>query len=523
MCAGYGACGDPCLGSATDREGRRGVRLHKFRGFEAEMSNLASKVVAEYRNLSPDRLLKVHDRWLRATFQPDIEISALSLPRGNAKSAVTGRLVALSMLPDSCLWRPGLETVVVAASMRQARIMWRFAKACLPEDEYRWLDSANQLQMTHKATGQVAYAISSSGKTAMGLSQFGSIFFDEPAALEVRNGAMLYDAVRQSLGKVDGQRLVMLGTRAPAEPGSWWPDLLDSGSGNGVHVTMLSAPQEEPWDSWQTIRKVNPVANVHEPLRRRLLRERDEARENPTMRRSFDAYRLNRSVLTYEDVLIEAEDWLRVESRDVLPREGACVVGIDLGGERSWSAAWCLWENGRSECYAVCPGLPDLEERERQDAMPAGLYRQLAADGVLVVDEGRRVSKPTTLLQVLEANGIRPAVGYHDRFLRGELRDAVDGRFPLVERVTRWSEATEDIAAFRQLVKDGPLSIAPQCRALARIALSQAVAVSDDQGNVRLSKKRHDRSRDDVAVAATLAAGHLVRWLRAPTPTLRVW
>ena len=77
----------------------------------------------------------------------------------------------------------------------------------------------------------------------------------------------------------------------------------------------------------------------------------------------------------------------------------------------------------------MCPGIPDLAERERQDAMPAGLYRQLAADGVLVVNDGRRVSKPTTLLAVLEANGIRPAVGYHDRFLRGELRDGSSRKF----------------------------------------------------------------------------------------------
>ncbi len=357
------------------------------------MAALASQVVRQYRDISPDKLLPFHERWLRGTFRPGIDTSALSLPRGNAKSAVTGRLVALSMVPDSALWRPGLETVVVAASLKQARILWRFAKACLPGDDYRWVDSSQELKVTHKPTGQVAYAISSSGRGAMGLSQFGTIYFDEPAALDPRNGALLFDAVRQSLGKVDGQRLVMIGTRAPADPGTWWPNLLDSGSGDGTHVTMLSAPPEEPWDSWQTIRRVNPVANVHAPLRRTILRERDEARKKPTLRRSFEAYRLNRSVLAYEDVLIEAEDWLRVESREVLPREGACVVGIDLGGERSWSAAWCLWENGRSECYAVCPGLPSLEERERQDAMPAGLYRQLAADGVLIVDEGRRVSK----------------------------------------------------------------------------------------------------------------------------------
>lgn len=471
--------------------------------------------------MSPDRLLKFHERWLRATFADGIEVSALSCPRGNAKSATTGRLIALAMSPGSCLWRDGLETVMVAASLRQARIAWRFAKALLPGDEYRWQDSDQRIAVTHKPTGQVAYCISSSGKAAMGLSQFGTVYLDEPGALEVRNGELLFHALRQSLGKVEGQRLIMIGTRAPADPGTWWPDLLDAGSQPGTHVTALSASPNEPWHKWATIRKVNPVANVHEPLRRTILRERDDARKNPTLRRAFEAFRLNRSVEVLEDVLVEADDWRRVEGRDVPPREGRPVVGIDMGSERSWSAAWCLWPNGRTECFAVCPGIPDLAERERQDAQPAGLYQRLAADGVLVVDEGRRVSKPETLLRVLDERGIRPAVGLHDRFLRGDLTDAVAGRFPLVERVTRWSEATEDIAAFRQLVKDGPLSVVPECRALARVSISQAAVKADDQGSVRLLKRKHSRSRDDVAVCGTLAAGALVRRLRKPQRKLK--
>ena len=56
-----------------------------------------------------------------------------------------------------------------------------------------------------------------------------------------------------------------------------------------------------------------------------------------------------------------------------------------------------------------------------------------------------------------------------DRFVLGTLRDAVAGRWPIVPRVTRWSEATEDISAFRRLVADGPLSIAPECRVLAGV------------------------------------------------------
>ena len=74
-------------------------------------------------------------------------------------------------------------------------------------------------------------------------------------------------------------------------------------------------------------------------------------------------------------------------------REGRPLVGVDVGAERSWSGAWCLWQNGRVEAYALCPGVPGLAERERQDAVPAGLYQRLADDGVLMVDEGRRMGR----------------------------------------------------------------------------------------------------------------------------------
>ena len=88
-----------------------------------------------------------------------------------------------------------------------------------------------RLAVTHGATGTKLRVLSSSGKRAMGLSQFHTIYADEPASYEVRGGALMFDALRQSLGKRPGQRLVTIGTRAPSEDGSWWPSLLDGGSG----------------------------------------------------------------------------------------------------------------------------------------------------------------------------------------------------------------------------------------------------------------------------------------------------
>lgn len=465
------------------------------------------------------KVLDFHADFIRAAFADDIQIAALSVPRGSAKTWIAGMLAAAGITPGSPLWEPSIETLVVSGSLEQSRTLLGFVKEALGEDleeHYRVLDSGQRLAVTHKATSTRLRVLSSSGKRAMGLANFGTIYADEPGSWELRGGQLLHDALRQSLGKRPGQRLVLIGTRAPAPDGSWWPGLLDAGSGAGVHVTVRTAPRDEPWDAWPTIRKVNPLLMHNASLRATILRERDEARRNPTLRPAFEAYRLNRQVDVYSDPLVPVEVWRAVEAREAPPRSGRPIVGMDLGGERAWSAAWCLWPNGRSECYAVCPGIPDLAERERADAMPRGLYRRLAEDGVLIVDEDLHVSRPSVLVDHLVAEGIRPEVVLCDRFAIGTLRDAVAGRWPIRDRVTRWSEATEDVAGFRQVAADGPLSIAPHCRALARTSIGQATVKSDDQGSARLEKRRHGRSRDDVAVAGVLAAGELARRRRRP-------
>ena len=83
-------------------------------------------------------------------------------------------------------------------------------------------------------------------------------------------------------------------------------------------------------------------------------------------------------------------------------------------------------------------------------------------------------------------------------------------------RRTRWSEASEDINAFRRMVKDGPLSVHSPARAL----LTESLAVSRvrlEEGNTRIEKSKKNRARDDVCAAAVLACGSVDRMLRRPT------
>ena len=67
------------------------------------------------------------------------------------------------------------------------------------------------------------------------------------------------------------------------------------------------------------------------------------------------------------------------------------MIGIDLGGTRSWSAACALFPNGRIESWAIAPGQPSLADQERADQRPTGTYEELAKSGGLSVDAGHAV------------------------------------------------------------------------------------------------------------------------------------
>ena len=119
----------------------------------------------------------------------------------------------------------------------------------------------------------------------------------------------------------------------------------------------------------------------------------------------------------------------------------------------------------------VVGGIPDLDARERQDGVPRGTYRRLEEDGRLHVIEGRETGSVEHLVGVLRTEGLRPGVIVADFFQSGRLRDACRDWAPVVTRRTRWSEATEDVAAFRELVRDHGLSCEVSSRRLVALSL----------------------------------------------------
>ena len=456
--------------------------------------------------------------FVRYATAPGTDTAALSLPRGNGKSWLAAYLVSRIMDPDDPLFVGGTESVLCAASMEQARIVFRFARAALePRGGYRFMDAANRIGIRHPDTSTRLRVIGSNGKTAMGLTGCPWAICDEPGAWEVNGGTLLHDAIETAKGKPGSPlRSLYIGTIAPAVSG-WWPDLIDDGTDGSTYVQALQGDPEK-WEQWPEIRRCNPLVNIDARFRRKLLEERDKARADSRLKARFLSYRLNVPSGDEATMLLTVDDWQRVTSRDVPAREGKPIVGIDLGAGRAWSAAVAVWRSGRTEATAVAPGIPNLDAQEKRDRVPKGTYRALAENGSLRVAEGLRVQPPDQLVKAARATWGREEVVFCDRFRLAELQDAVNGT-PIVPRVARWSEAGEDIRAVRKLAKDGPLSCAESSRALLTASLAATVVKSDDAGNMRLVKNgANNTGRDDVGAALVLAAGALAR---APKPRRR--
>ena len=466
------------------------------------------------------KLRRFQERFIRAATSPRVNTAALSLPRGNGKSWLGGHMVARVLHPHDKLFRPGTESVLCAASIEQSRIVFRFAREVLEpirqengKRAYRFLDSATRCAITHLPTNTRLRVIGSNGKTAMGLVNCPWAICDEPGAWETNGGQLLHDAIETAKGKPGSPlKVVYIGTLAPATSG-WWHEMCKGEIGPRHHVTLLQGDPER-WDDWNEIRRCNPLTAVDPAFRVQLLEERDAARKDSRLKARFLSYRLNVPTMDASTTLLTADDWRLVRARPVPEREGAPVVGLDLGGGRAWSAATALWRNGRMEAIAVAPGIPSIEEQEKRDLVPAGTYRRLVDAGRLRTAEGLRVPHPSMLVDWIREEWGLPRAVICDLFRLSELRDTALP-CPVLARRARYSDSSFDIRALRKMATDGPLSCTPESEPLVLWSVAAAKVRPDQYGGAELVKRdsANNTGRDDVAAALTLGAG---LWTRDP-------
>ena len=248
-------------------------------------------------------------KFMAAATAPKTNLAVLSLPRGNGKSRLAAHLVERILNPSDALFRPGTESVLCAASIEQARIVFRFARAELePLGGYRFLDSATRAAILHKATNTRLRVLGSNGKTAMGLVGCPWAIADEPGAWEPTGGQLLFDALETSKGKPGSPlRSLYIGTLSPATSG-WWHELALGKSGQGRAIKCLQGDRTK-WDSWAEVRRVNPLTKIAPEFRKQLRAELKAAIADSRLKARFLSYRLNLPSADEATMLLTTDDF----------------------------------------------------------------------------------------------------------------------------------------------------------------------------------------------------------------------
>lgn len=467
---------------------------------------------------NPFQLLSWQRQFIRGTFNPVIRQSALSIARGNGKSALCAALLLYSFTRG----KPGSESLCFAGSLLQARIVFDFAMSYAEmlgydfrtnKREYRCVDTITSAYVKHLKSGRVMRCLSSEPKFAHGRSP-SMVICDEPAQwLQTRSDAM-YTTLLTSLGKIPGAVLIALGTR-PADETHWFSRLLidtDKSVYRQVHSWRNPAGAKGEF-TLAAARAANPSMVYFGELKRTIVDEARRAKRDISLAHAYRALRLNSGTAQVDTAyLCSPETWQKASAKGeaVKPQWRGSCWGVDLGQSAAMSAVACYDpDTGALDAIALFPQTPTLAERGRLDGAGTS-YMQMAERNELFT-AGECSPDRAALMNIAVTRWGAPSAIACDRWRIDELTDALKQASvppcPMIVRGQGWRDGAQDVRAFQEALLDG--QVLPLPSVLLTAAMSAARTISDAAGNRKLAKHieggRHAGARDDAAAAAVLA------------------
>lgn len=472
----------------------------------------------------PLRLAEYQKTFVRGAMAEGVMIGVLSIGRGNAKTALSAGIGLGSLMG---VWddQPKREIILAARNRDQARTAFQFIVGFVEglseeEQELFTIRRGSKLEVEYSANGGgLVRCIAADGKSILGGAPTLAIL-DERAAWERDKGDLLENAILSGLGKRDGRALI-ISTSAPDDANTFsrWLDEPPP----GTFVQEHRPPFGLPADDEASLLIANPGAaeGIGASLEWLVAQARRAIARGGSALSSFRNLNRNERVSTENrSVVVTVDEWLAAEvSPDALPaRSGACILGVDLGGSRSMSAAAFYWpETGRLECLGTFPAIPSLADRGAADGV-SGRYVEMQERGELFTMGENTVPPGPWLAQIMRhLDGIAPACICGDRFRHAEFAEAMGkaglSRVPFIWRGFGWKDGAEDIERFRRALFDGDVKVVPSL--LLRSAFSDAITVLDPAGNHKLHKAR-SLGRIDAAAATILAVAEGARRLARP-------
>ena len=476
------------------------------------------------------KLADFQKQFIRGALADGVMIGCLSVGRGNAKTALSAGL-ALGHLMGKFDCQPKREIIIAARNKEQAATAFGFLVGFiegLPDAEREQFKIRKGWKFeieTADNGGGLARVIAADGKSILGGAPTLAIL-DERAAWESQKGDDLENAILSGLGKRDGRALI-ISTSAPdaANTFSKWLDEPPAGTYVQEHRPEFGLPP----DDLASLMVANPgsaqgIGPSAEWLQAQARRAISRGGSALTSFRNLN--RNERVAADNRSVLLTVDEWLscEVSPEDLPPREGPLVLGVDLGGSRSMSAAALYWPvSGRLEVFGAFPTEPSLGSRGACDGV-SGLYEEMQERGELVTMGQTTVPVGRFLSSIVAAlDGQSPAAIVGDRFRHAEfieaLRSAALDNIPFITRGFGWKDGSEDCERLRRAVFEGQVKSTPSL--LLRSAFAEAITLVDPAGNHKLAAGR-STGRIDAVSATVVAVAQGVRMLAAPERKTRM-
>lgn len=458
----------------------------------------------------PMKLAEFQKHLIKGAFEDAIRVAIFSVARGNAKSATTAA-IAVAELFGVFEDQPRREILLAAGKRDQAEVVWTYALdliRAMPDEIQKRIKVRYSPKLEIELDGEhKVRAIAADGAGILGTSPT-LVIYDERASWPEPKGSRLETALLTgALNR--GGRVLIISTSAATDlhPFSRWLDEDEPSTYRQEHRAPAGLQPDDP----RAIRAANPGIDVGiaPPLKELQVAARRAMARGGGDLAAYRLLHLNQRVNdASNEPLVNLDDWYQVETDTLPEKRGPLVVGLDLGGSASMSAAAFFWaETGRLEARGWFPSRPGLLDRGQRDGV-GNVYVSMQSEGTL-----RTLGDATVPVSGWIAAVVAAADGYpidavcYDTFKQSEIQDglrAVNLNARQVLRRFGPFDGGEDAERFRRAVYDRHIQT-PETF-LMRAALADAVCKRDGQLNPCLDKGR-STGRIDAVSAAVLAVG----------------
>ena len=446
--------------------------------------------------------------WLRGAMEPGIQEAGMSIARKNGKSGFVAALLLCGLVG---IWNKSQWRAVVAS------LTGKLAKELMDAVELTALASglSRQLKIVKSPPPGIIYGANKSridflaADKATGHAIGADLAIVDEAGLLQENKRGLWNALFSSISGRNGKFWCI----SIQGDGPLFAEMRDRQHSDRVYFREWVGNVDCTLNDKQAWNDANPGLKAGIKSMDYMYGACERAEQLQANEMHFRAYDLNQPVNPEREVIVSLNDYKKCVSAIPAKPKGECIVGIDLGGSASMTAAAIYYpDTGRIDVRGAFGDEPPISQRARADRM-GSQYDVMIRQGELFLYPGKVTPVVPFLIdlfnQVTE-HSIIIALGA-DRYRKAEAEKAFqEAGLPYVpvhwrgQGAGKVADGSSDVRNFQKAVLDQKLK--PGNSAMLASAIANSVIRYDSSGNPALDKATKE-SRIDALSASVIAVG----------------